>query len=130
MKCHHKTSSRFLSKILTLFTYSLYCEATLRQVGAPRGRSTHLWSKHKRLHELPHGLTIVRQFSEDLYHHSIAQCGMSIHVPDLCVAFTKLQRHDLLVDFLKYAGRGEKKKENEGTRKIGILFLDSQTFNY
>lgn len=51
-------------------------------------------------------------------------------MPDLCVAFTKLQRHDLLVDFLKYAGRGEKKKENEGTRKIGILFLDSQTFNY
>ena len=65
------------------------------------GRSTHLWSKHKSLHKLPHGLTIVGQFSEDLHHNSITQCGVGIHMPDFCVAFTELQGHDLLVDFLR-----------------------------
>lgn len=68
-----------------------------------RSRGNHLWSKHERLHELPHGLTIVGQFSKDLHHHAVTQCGMSIHVPDLCVALTELQGHDLLVDFLRVA---------------------------
>lgn len=40
-------------------------------------------------------------------------------MPDLCVAFTKLQRHDLLVDFLKYAGRGEKKKRKKKMKELG-----------
>lgn len=64
-------------------------------------RSTHLWSEHKRLHKFPHGLTIVGQLSKDLHHHSVTQCGVGVHVPDLCVAFTELQGHHLLVDFLR-----------------------------
>lgn len=67
------------------------------------GRSTHLRGKNKGLHELPHGLTIVGQLSQDLHHHSVVEGGVSVHVSDFGVAFIELQGHDLLVDFLRDA---------------------------
>lgn len=94
----------FLSDSLNFIHHSWFiiCSVVKAHTVTSKERErTHLWSKHKGLHELPHGLTIVGQFSQDLHHHPVAQCGMSIHVPDLCVALAKLQGHDLLVDFLR-----------------------------
>lgn len=83
---------------------SWYYHSTWMYVNSTkRWRGTHFWRKHKCLHKLPHGLTIVWKFSQDLHHYSITQCGMGIDMPDLCVALTELQGHDLLVDFLRDA---------------------------
>lgn len=63
-------------------------------------RTTHLWSEHKSLHELPHRLAVVGELTQHLDHNAVSQSGMGVHVSDLRVAFLELQGQDLLVDFL------------------------------
>lgn len=60
----------------------------------------YLWGQHKGLHELPHGLHVVRQLSHHLHHNPLVQSGMSINVPDFGVAVTETQSHHFFMNFL------------------------------
>lgn len=62
---------------------------------------THLGRQHKGLHELPHGLHVVRQLAHHLHHYALVQGGVGVHVADLGVAVAETQGHHPLMDLLQ-----------------------------
>jgi hypothetical protein len=71
-----------------------------------------LWGQNKGLHEPSHRSVVVGKLAQDLHDDPGGQGGMSVHLTDLGLAVTKVQLHNLLVNFLLSVDLGKNKTEN------------------